>query len=213
MREVYLAGEDEVTKAIIRRTLAEYAPNLRVKNELPARGGELKKKIENFNNLSSKVPVILLTDLDAENCAPTAKERLLDGIKQEDHFIVNIAVDEAEAWLMADREGFAKYLGVAVEKIPSSELQKQGGRKPLKEMKIPLKASYFLTHTLAFESNKKDIRERVGTSGKNCKGKEYNTTLVPFIEKDWNVETAKENSDSLRRMIERLRKLNDTCVE
>lgn len=208
MKEVFLAGEDEVTKAIIRRTVAEYAPNLRVKMELPARGGELKSKIVNFNNLSLTDPVILLTDLDAENCAPAAKERLLDGIKQEDHFIVNIAVDEAEAWLMADREGFAKYLGVAVEKMPSSELQKQGGRKPLKEMKIPLKASYFLTHTLAFESNKKDIRERVGTSGKNCKGKEYNSSLVPFVEKEWNLEIAKENSDSLRRMIERLQKLD-----
>ena len=31
MKEVFLAGEDEVTKAIIRRTVAEYAPNLRVK--------------------------------------------------------------------------------------------------------------------------------------------------------------------------------------
>lgn len=143
MKEVFLAGEDEVTKAIIRRTVAEYAPNLRVKMELPARGGELKSKIVNFNNLSLTDPVILLTDLDAENCAPAAKERLLAGIKQADHFIVNIAVDEAEAWLMADREGFAKYLGVAIEDMPMSEPQKQGGRKPLKEMKIPVKASYY----------------------------------------------------------------------
>ena len=80
MKEVFLAGEDEVTKAIIRRTVAEYAPNLRVKMELPARGGELKSKIVNFNNLSLTDPVILLTDLDAENCAPAAKERMLAGI-------------------------------------------------------------------------------------------------------------------------------------
>ena len=155
MKEVFLAGEDEVTKAIIRRTVAEYAPNLRVKMELPARGGELKSKIVNFNNLSLTDPVILLTDLDAENCAPAAKERLLAGIKQADHFIVNIAVDEAEAWLMADREGFAKYLGVAIEDMPMSEPQKQGGRKPLKEMKIPVKASYYLTHKLALEPIKR----------------------------------------------------------
>lgn len=38
MREIYLVGEDEVTKAIIRKIMAVYTPELTVKGELPARG-------------------------------------------------------------------------------------------------------------------------------------------------------------------------------
>ena len=41
MREIYLVGEDEVTKAIIRKIMAVYTPELTVKGELPARGSEI----------------------------------------------------------------------------------------------------------------------------------------------------------------------------
>lgn len=44
MREIYLVGEDEVTKAIIRKIMAVYTPELTVKGELPARGSEIKNK-------------------------------------------------------------------------------------------------------------------------------------------------------------------------
>ena len=62
MKEVYLVGEDEVTKAIVRKIMAVYTPELVVKRELPARGSEIKQKIVNFNNLSATTPVVLLTD-------------------------------------------------------------------------------------------------------------------------------------------------------
>lgn len=45
MREIYLVGEDEVTKAIIRKIMAVYTPELTVKGELPARGSEIKIKL------------------------------------------------------------------------------------------------------------------------------------------------------------------------
>ena len=45
MREIYLVGEDEVTKAIIRKIMAVYTPELTVKGELPARGSEIKNKL------------------------------------------------------------------------------------------------------------------------------------------------------------------------
>lgn len=49
-----------------------------------------------------KFPVILLTDLDADNCAPELKRKLLGGLEQAENLVFNVAVDEAEAWLMAD---------------------------------------------------------------------------------------------------------------
>ncbi len=209
MREIYLVGEDEVTKAIIRKIMAVYTPELTVKGELPARGSEIKNKIANFNRLAAHTPVVLLTDLDTEDCAPVAKSNLLKGIVQNENFIVNVAVDEAEAWLLADQDCFSNFLGVDKERMPTSALQKQGGSVKRREMQLPLKASYYLTHNLALQSSKDEIKAQIGSQGRRCKGKEYNTALVPFIEKEWDVEKARVNSDSLDRMIRRLIRLNE----
>ena len=40
MKEVYIVGEDPVTIEIIRRIVKDYAPNLCIKGQLPARGSE-----------------------------------------------------------------------------------------------------------------------------------------------------------------------------
>ena len=60
MKEVYVVGEDPVTKEIVSRIIRDYAPNLYIKGYLPARGGEIKKKMENFNAFSLSYPVVLL---------------------------------------------------------------------------------------------------------------------------------------------------------
>ena len=71
---VYIVGEDDVTRHVIYRILSYCgAGRFTVLMELPARGGEIKNKIPNFNQLAMKFPVILLTDLDADNCAPELK--------------------------------------------------------------------------------------------------------------------------------------------
>lgn len=101
---VYIVGEDDVTRHVIYRILSYCgAGRFTVLMELPARGGEIKNKIPNFNQLAMKFPVILLTDLDADNCAPELKRKLLGGLEQAENLVFNVAVDEAEAWLMADR--------------------------------------------------------------------------------------------------------------
>lgn len=207
MKGVYIVGEDPVTLAVINRILIVYAPDLQVIQPLPARGSEIKKKISSFNQLSQSTPVILLTDLDTDDCAPVLKNKLLEGMKQNTNFILNIAVDEAEAWLMADRENFSAFLAVNVADMPKSTPQKQGGRKALPEMSIPIKASYYLTHTLATQSEKEEIREQIAAVGKSCKGKEYNSALLPFIQNQWDISAAMENSDSLKRMVDRIKAL------
>lgn len=209
MKEVYVVGEDPVTLEIIYRILSVYGPNLQVIQPLPARGSEIKNKIGSFNLLSQSNPVILLTDLDTDDCAPILKKKLLGEMEQNTNFIFNIAVDEAEAWLMADRENFSSFLGVEIADMPISGPQKQGGRKALPEMHISLKASYYLTHILAPKSSKAEIHEQIAAVGRSCKGKEYNSTLQPFIQKQWDISAAMANSDSLKRMVDRIKALNN----
>lgn len=203
---LFIAGEDEATKAIIKRVLGFCSDKFEIILELPARGGQIKSKMKEFNNLAERNPVVLLTDLDSNNCAPELKAKLFDFEKHND-FIFNIAVDEAEAWLMADRLGFAKYFGLDINDIPLSVRKKQGGRKELTEMDFSFKSSMFLTHELIKKSKKKEFIVQLSPKKGAAKGPEYNSAILPFIINEWNIELAIQNSDSLSRMIKRLNDL------
>lgn len=205
---IYISGEDPVTVAVLKRVLAYVSPRFYVMGNIPARGGEVKKKVLQCNVLAQNYPVVMLLDLD-EGCAPDLKMRLLQGNVQSTHFIMNISVDEAEAWLMADRKGFSTYFAIDVNLIPTPKLQKQGGRVALIEMEFPYKSSLVFTHKLALLSKKQEVRDKVGVVNP-CgpkKGKEYNDAVLPFVNDKWNIDAALPHSDSLQRMIRRLREL------
>lgn len=206
--DVYISGEDPVTETTIIRLLNYVSPKFKVIQNIPARGGEIKTKVPQCNKLAKSTPVIMLLDVD-EGCAPLLKAKLLQGLQQEPDFLINVSVDEAEAWLMADREGFANYFGIPIDKIPQAKPLKQGGRNARMEMDFPVKSSWLLTHQYALASSKAEVRKTIGVSDSqaHCKGKEYNTVIVPFIENIWNVDVACSNSDSLERMINRLQNL------
>ena len=206
---VYISGEDLVTKTIIERILTYCSPRFKVFKEMPARGGQIKHKISELNRLSRSKPVILLTDLDVTQCPPMLKTSLLANQEQNDDFILNIAVDEAEAWLMADREGFAEYFGIPISEIPNAVPQKMGGRKPLTEMEFPCKSSWMFTHILISKSSKDELKRQIEAQGTATKGKEYNPAVVPFIKNAWSIDAAMPNSDSLTRMVKRLQALEE----
>lgn len=209
MRDVFIAGEDEVTKAVIERLIKDYAPDLNILSSLPARGSQLKSKMKEFNVLSCTHPVVVLTDLDAEFCAPIEKSKLLEGLTPSPDLIINIAIDEAEAWLMADKAGFANYFGLPLNEMPESTLQRMSGRKALPEMCFPIKASLHLTKNLMQKSYNVELKAQIAVSAqaKNTKGPEYNTAVVPFIRSQWDPEVARVASDSLNRMIVRLQSI------
>lgn len=209
MRDVYIAGEDDATRAIIVRLIEDYAPNLNILGYLPARGSQVKSSIHIYNQLAQTYPVILLTDLDNEPCGPIGKKKLLGNLTQAQDFVINLAIDEVEAWLMADRNGFARYFGVPIDKIPLSAPQKMSGSKALPELSVGVKSSWLFTHQLmSFSSNaERKAQVAVSPNDKNSKGKEYNTAVVPFIHGVWDPEVARQASDSLNRMIARIQKI------
>lgn len=208
--KVYIVGEDPVTYAIIKRILSFCSGQFEIISELPARGGEIKNKIPQFNQLSNTNPVILLTDLDNNLCAPELLKKLIPAKNQ--NFIFNIAVDEAEAWLMADRRGFANYFSIDINLIPLSHRTKQGGRTELTEMNFSYKSSMYFTHELAKRStNSIFVKQFIPKQGA-AKGPEYNSAMLPFIQNIWNIDSAKENSDSLNRMISRINELHESVI-
>lgn len=206
--EVYISGEDAVTIAVIKRLLAFVSPRFSVLQYIPARGGEVKKKVLQCNELAKEYPVVMLLDLD-EGCAPNLKNNLMRGKPQSPHFIMNISVDEAEAWLMADRHGFSSYFGIQMKYMPDTQMQKQGGRNARKEMYFKMKSSLVFTHELALLSSSKEVQQKIGVKDPSGpkKGPEYNDAVLPFIETVWDVKSALANSDSLQRMVRRLNTL------
>lgn len=208
MVKVYSVGEDPVTRAIIRRLIKEYAPHLEILHEEPVRGSQLKGMIAKFNKLAMTSPVVLLEDLDTEDCAPEARRNLLRGLIQSDDFIVNIAVDEAEAWLYADSKGLSQYLKVPLSEISSPEPQMMGGPHARMEVNTPIKASMHLTKVLINSTSDEELLKMIKSPDGRCKGKEYNTAIVKFVDEVWNPEAARVVSYSLDGMIRRIQALD-----
>jgi hypothetical protein len=203
--KVYIAGEDAVTTAVIRKILVYCSDDFEIISEQPARGGQIRAKIQEFNKLSEAYPVVLLIDLDNNDCAPQLLNQLVENKK--DNFIFNIAIDEAEAWLMADREGFSSYFKIKLEDMPLSHQTKQGGRSMVTEMCFAYKSSMYLTNELIKKSKNQEYRQQLTPKKGAKKGPEYNSCMLPFIQNSWNITNACQNSDSLNRMITRIKKL------
>lgn len=217
MTGIYIVGEDPVTLTIARRLISEYTQNLHVIGHLPARGSQVKnkEKLTSFNTIAETTPVVLLLDLDAENCPPEFKNRLLQNLQKSDNFVVNIACDEAESWLMADLEGFSRHFHIPSQYIPLSKNKSLNGPRRHPEVIAPYKTSMYLTHEIAKHSTLQDIRSclYVDNPDEKCKSSEYNSVILPYIETVWNIENARKGSYSLSRMIERIQELDSKYKE
>lgn len=204
--KVYIVGEDEATKEIIKRVLTYCSNSFEIILELPARGGQIKQKIWNFNILSESYPVILLMDLDDKDCAPIVLQQFFHDTEKNNNFIFSIANDEAEAWLMADRNSFSDYFRVPVDLIPLPQ-RIRNKKDYFYEMALPYKSSYYMVNQIIPNSRIKEFRDQMIPQNGAKKGKEYNSALTPFIINNWDIDNARINSDSLNRMITRIERL------
>lgn len=205
--DVYIVGEDSATQEIIKRVISFCSAEIRIIAELPARGGQIKRDLAKFNELSKTFPVVLLTDLDAYNCAPEMLQRLMGTILKHSKFALNIAIDEAEAWLMADREGFSRYFHVPVNFIPLARSVRFKNNIYKNEMIFDYKSSLFMMNNIIPNSTKEEIIKQLKPRQGSKKGPEYNSAMEPFIRNHWDIENAMLNSDSLVRMINRINAL------
>jgi hypothetical protein len=116
---------------------------------------------------------------------------------------VRVAIDEAEAWLMADREGFAEFYKVPLNKIPES---KSISRRRLEyvEMNFPYKSSLFMLREIIPFTTLTEYKTTLIAKDGISKGPEYNTSILPFI-RSWDITNACRNSTSLQRTVNRLK--------
>jgi hypothetical protein len=203
--DIYIVGEDPVTRAVLHRIVQYCVPDhkFNLKDE-PARGTEILKKLDNYIQLAQVYPVLMLTDLDMHHCAKRFVEEILGNKDVPENFTFRVAVTEAEAWLMADRYGISKFLGVPVSIIPEPYFLNKKRRPYDNELQFHLKPSLEMMMDIATHSNKVSILESLVPVNSTSKGPEYNSTMEPFILERWNINQAMKNSHSLRRTVERI---------
>lgn len=187
---INLVVEDEVQSNILYKVIIDQDLPLEINAVYGLKGNSyIKKNLRAFNAAAKYTPYLVLTDSDQYGCA---KKMLDDWISFETNpnFIFRIAIREAEAWLLADRENFARFFGVARASIPVSSESIDNPKE-------------FLLN-LVRHSKYKRIKDDMLPLGNALRGAGYNDALSEFVLNHWNVEKASKSSESLARLIRRL---------
>lgn len=200
MAGINIVGEDPVTRAIIKRLINDYRPDIELGTEYPVRGSDIKRQAILFNKLDAQT--CILTDQDNAVCPPIMIRDWFGDALINRLMLFRVATTEAEVWLMADRDGFAGWLGIDAVLIPQPT--KVGRLGNYIELPFPMKPSLFLMRELASHSTHEDVKKDLTPKEYAKKGPAYNSTLIPFISDHWNPQKARKNSTSLDKAINRL---------
>lgn len=195
---INLVFEDVLSEAVLKEMLKQSQRPFSVGNCLNQRGnGQMKKNISGFNKAAKGMPYLVLTDLDNADCPLVIISEWLTQPKHP-NLLFRIAVKEVEAWLLAHREAFAKFLGISIDLIPGDVDQISDPKQ--------------LLINLAKESKKRTLRDAIVPEPKSTAkiGKDYNGQLIQFVNQSWQVASAQTNSPSLERAMNALRNFQPT---
>jgi hypothetical protein len=189
-----LVVEDLLSEAIARRLLSIAEDRMVVATVKIAGGyGEIGKRISAYNRAAKAVPFFILADLDRDKgaCAPQLRKAWLPH-GTNPLLLFRIAVPQVEAWLLADQEGVATFLGIAPDLVPLAP-------EALPDPKATL-------IKLAKHSPKAFLRRALlPAPGSDARlGPGYNIQLSRFAQSTWNLSRARRASVSLDRAIKAL---------
>lgn len=190
---ISLAVEDDLSEIVLRKILAQSQRNYCVTRCLKRGGrGYLKKKIQYFNKAAQGHSFLLLTDLDQIKCPPILIQQWLP-TRRHPNLLFRVVVREVEAWILADRQSFARFLGISLEHLPHQVET------------LPDPKQYLIN--LTKKCRKKELREGIVPKLKSTakQGPAYNALLSDFVQNTWNVQTAQAHSPSLQRTLKALK--------
>lgn len=193
VRTISAAVEGDVDEAVVRKLLASIHANI---GDVFGKQGKsfLRKRIAGYNYAAQHRPWVILVDLDNDfDCAPSLRSAWLP--QPAPCLCFRVAVREVEAWLLADREEIARFLSVALSKIPSQP-------ESLPDPKTTMV-------NLAKASRRRDIRQDMvprPESGRQV-GPAYSSRLIESVSNHWQPDRASEQARSLKRAIRCLKAL------
>lgn len=191
---VCAAVEGTVDEAVARKLIQHVGAVL---GDVYGRQGKahLKRRASGYIQAASFTPWLVLVDLDRDHeCAPQLRSAWIQKSAPA-HLCFRVAVREVEAWLLADTETIAAFLGVAQSRIPTRP-------EELDDPKATLVS-------LAARSRRQEIRQDIvprPASGRRV-GPSYSSRMIEYTQGYWRPDVASRRADSLRRAVENLRRL------
>jgi hypothetical protein len=185
---IHLVVEDELTARVAEKLIVQ--SKFQVGRTDIRRGfGNIKNSIANFNQAARMTPFLIITDLDNHPCPVEMRNEWIT-VSQHHNLIFRIAVREAEAWLLADRQRFATFLHVSKDIITRDPENLPDPKSALMQ--------------IVKRSKKRNIREDILPEGDARIGPNYNARLSDFVVNCWDIATARQNAPSLERAIRAL---------
>jgi hypothetical protein len=173
---------------IVVRTLCR-ASGISISRFYNCRGkSNLDKRLSAYNEAARYYPWLIVRDLDFDaRCAAELINKLIPN--RSPHLRFRIAVREIEAWLLADAERFAKFLGISKNLIP----------KIPDELDNPKQDVINLVRRSRSRALKEDMLPRADSG--SYEGPAYASRIAEFTEYSWRPKIAAKTSDSLRRCL------------
>ena len=193
---VHGAVEGLIDEAVLRRLVREAGAE---PGAIFGKEGKsfIKKRIVGYNRAAEFEPWLVLIDLDHDaDCAAPVSTLWLP--HPASHMCFRIAVREIEAWLLADSERLARFLGVKRSSVPTDPESLDDAKGTMIEI-----ARSSRRHRIV-----RDMVPRLGSRRKI--GPAYNFRLIQFVtgpKNTWRPEVAAKSADSLNRCIIRLEQL------
>lgn len=178
-----LAVEDPLTESLFAKILSTI-PTEYATRTIYNRGGYgyLRQNINGFNNAAKGVPFLIGTDLDEYECPAALIQEWLTRPKH-DNLLIRVAVREAEAWVLADRENFATFLGISMANLPDQ----------VEAIPDPKEALI----RLARKARRRELRDDLCPPPDSTRkvGPNYNARLSTFVQQRWNPNAARDRSE------------------
>lgn len=199
---IHGAVEGRVDEAVLCRVVQHLGAtpgSIHVKNGK----ANLLAKLHGYNHAARFMPWVVLVDLDNdEDCAPPARRSWLPN--PEPYMCFRVAVRAVEAWLLADRERLARFLGIRISHVPPNPEAIVNPKRTVIE--------------LARRSPRRAICEdMVPRPGSGCtQGPAYTSRMIEFamdLRAGWRPDVAGSSSASLCRCLRCIHRLVAGQVE
>ncbi|MCB9539828.1 MAG: hypothetical protein H6704_26755 [Myxococcales bacterium] len=190
--DILLYAEDALLEALGARLATHVGHSLRTRQITHGRGG-LESRLDRLNAAAAVMPVLALLDRDRRSACPGEEvQRLVTN--RHPRLLLRLAVEEADAWLLADQGGLARFLGIPAGKVP-----------PEPEALPDPKQTLLNLARKARSRERRSIAPAPGTSARVGPG--YNQQLCAFVARGWSIDAAAHRAASLARCLRALRAL------
>lgn len=196
MTSIVVVGEDELCCSLGSRIVGHCLPGWRLPlAPIDTKGvTKLRANLERYQSLARMHHVLCIADTDGHCVSEMLRLWQPDGTQER--LTLRFAVNEADAWAIADRTGFAHAFGVSPAIVPRDPDEVRDVKREVL--------------TMAARSKKRVIRDEVPSQRDPTKpGSGYNAHLCGFVRGVWRVDAAAAVSASLARAVRAVSRLAD----